>query len=222
MKKSGLLIFFYLLLVTIVTAQDIRPVFNKTYTSYFSVSKHIPRVVAYTLTKEMISCRGGKVKDMSLHPDPQLLKETDFNIDYANAGFVPAFCMSLDYNLCDKAGRKEAFYFTNIVPRPKAFNDGLWGQLQEEELRQVESNDTIKVFTGNAGESWSFGPHNITVPKYCWKVIYIPKLESYLSYVFPNEVPVDDRIYTDFFKPDVTEVEKLCNCSFDKGQITFD
>ena len=66
--------------------------------------------------------------------------------------------------------------------------------------RDVKDYDSVYVWCGSVGEAKKIG--RISVPKQCWKVVYIKRMNTYTAYLFENntskadglknnEVPVD-------------------------------
>jgi len=202
--------------------QDIVKVRNTNYTSYFSKSGHIPVLVVYTLTSKMLDCKRSRQEIGTKYAtDPRLAKSTDIKEDYKDANFDQAQMMNPDENTCDKTAYAESYYYTNVMPMPKNLYKELWGKLHDFEMEQAKKYKKIKVFSGTVGKNWVIGLDNdITVPEYCWKVIYIPSKDQYLCYEFHNIEPTYHLDNLDRHKVDINVIESLAGVHFVNGIIS--
>jgi len=202
-------------------SQDIVKVRNQNFTSYFSKSQHIPVLVVYSLTPDLFNCIKMKGENgVKLNTDPQLPEATDLKEDYNNSLFDNAQMMSPDENTCDRDAYSESFYFTNVMPMPKDLYGAMWTKLHEKEILKAKKFKKIKVFAGTVGKNWVIGrTNNITVPEWCWKVIYIPSTDEYLCYQFHNVEPysADDKLAN--HKVDLNTIESLAGVHFVNGVI---
>lgn len=202
--------------------QDIVKVRNQNYTSYFSKSQHIPVLVVYSLTPDLFNCIKMKGEHgIMLGTDPQLPDATNLKDDYNNSLFDNAQMMSPDENLCDRDAYTESYYFTNVMPMPRNLHKPLWDNLTEKEIIKAKKFKKIKVFAGTAGRNWVIGKDaNITVPEWCWKVIYIPSTDEYLCYQFHNIEPYTPKDKLAMHKVDLNTIESLAGVHFVNGVIT--
>jgi len=209
--------------------QDIVKIRNQNFTSYFSKSQHIPVLVVYSLTPDMFNCIRMKGENgVKMDTDPQLPEITDLRDDYTNTLFDNANMMAPEENSCDKDAFVESYYFTNIMPMPKDLYKSLWEKLQEKEMVKAKKFKKVKVFAGTVGRNWVIGAnHNVVVPEYCWKVIYIPSTDEYLCYEFHNVQPsqpdynpnnTKDNLAN--HKVDINAIESLAGVHFVNGVIS--
>ena len=203
-------------------AQDIVKVRNLNYTSYYSKSQHIPVLVIYSLTPEQFNCN--KLKGESAikpGPDPQLADYTALKEDYNNSLFETTQMMAAEENGCDKDAFTESYYFTNIMPMPRNLYKELWANLHTKEMVKAKKYKKIKVFTGTVGRNWIIGAeHNVVVPEYAWKVIYIPSTDEYLCYEFHNIEPFNPKDKVNNHKVDLATIESLAGVHFVNGVIS--
>ena len=203
-------------------AQDIVKIRNINYTSYFSKSQHIPVLVIYSLTPEQFNCNKLKGENsIKIGPDPQIADYTDLKLDYDNSLFDHCQMMAPEENGCDKDAYTESFYFSNIMPMPRNLYKYLWEKLQTKEMVKAKKYKKIKVFSGTVGRNWVIGAeHNIVVPEYCWKVIYIPSTDQYLCYEFHNIEPFNANDKVNNHKVDLNTIESLAGVHFVNGVIS--
>ncbi len=202
--------------------QDIIKIRNLNYTSYFSKSQHIPVLVIYSLTPEQFNCNKLKGEDgIKLSPDPQLPDYTALKEDYENTLFDHTQMMAAQENGCDKDAYTESFYFSNIMPMPKNLFKDLWEKLHTKEMVKAKKYKKVKVFCGTVGRNWVVGAeHNVIVPEYCWKVIYIPSTDQYLCYEFHNIEPFNANDKVNNHKVDLNTIESLAGVHFVNGVIS--
>ena len=119
------------------------------YTSTFDTSKHIPIVVKWWLTKEMVSCSGRVQRTNKFTLDPKLPACTNLSRDYAGSGYDRGHNMSAEDNACSETGMKECFYFSNMCPQTPRLNRGIWKSLETYTRELARQNDSILVWCGS-------------------------------------------------------------------------
>ncbi len=230
-STSALMAILFVVFSSNSYAQDIVKIRNQNFTSYFSKSQHIPVLVVYSLTPDMFNCIKMKGENgIKLDTDPQLPEITDLKDDYINGYtlFDNAQMMAPEANTCDKDAFVESFYFTNVMPMPKDLYKDLWEKLQEKEIVKAKKFKKVKVFAGTVGRNWVMGKnHNVIVPEWAWKVIYIPSTDEYLCYQFhniqpskPDYNPTNAKDNLANHKVDINAIESLAGVHFVNGVIS--
>jgi endonuclease G len=212
-KKNmrNLFIIFLFLIFSSFQGDDIIKVSHTNYTSTFSVSNRYPVVVEWWLTKEMISCDDGVERSSSFKTDPKISKLTNLSKYYKNSGYDRGHMMPSADNLCQtKKIQEESFYFSNISPQYKELNRGDWKSLEIESRKYSMEHDSVYIWTGNIGQIKKIG--KVSVPKYCWKVIYIKKLNIKKGFLFENNESKSDGFENN--EVDVQVIEKLTGINF--------
>ena len=201
--------------------QDVVKIRNLNFTSYFSKSQHIPVLVIYTLTPDIFNCMRVKGESgIKLEKDPQLPDVTDLKEDYTFSQFEDAQMMAPEENTCEKDAYVESFYFTNVMPMPKNLYKELWEKLHTKEMVKARKFKKVKVFAGTVGRNWVIGhAHNVIVPEWAWKVIYIPSTDEYLCYQFHNIEPFNPKDNLANHKVDLATIESLAGVHFVNGVI---
>lgn len=216
--KRLLLSAFVFLVQLQATAQHIIKLEHTYFTSYFSVTEHIPVMVHYVLTSDMVTCpEEQKVPRSKGHftADPIAHDETNLLKDYVRSGYDKGHNMSAADNGCNEQAMKECFYFSNMTPQPHFFNAGVWEKLERQERDEAADHGKIIVTTGSTGKAATIGPDEVVVPKYMWKVIYIPSKKRYECYIFPNSDEANKSL--DDYETTLETLEAHADVTFSEG-----
>jgi endonuclease G len=181
--------FLYFILVGIIPlsikSQDTIRIKHTNYTTVFSKSKRYPVLVEWWLTKYMISCPTPLKRKDNFKPDPQLPNETDISKDYVGSGTDRGHMCPAAENLCQTPEvQDECFYFSNMAAQYHSLNAGDWKSVEVWERDIANKYDSIHVWCGSIGEIKKIG--SISVPKECWKLIYIKKTNEWFGFLFDN------------------------------------
>lgn len=204
-------ILLFLLLFTLnVSAQDTITIYHKAYSTTFSKSKYYPIKVEWWLTKNSLTCNTRAKRGDKFIPDPKLINETNLQSSYTGQGFDRGHNFPSADAACDQVANDESFYFSNMTAQYPALNRGDWKTLESFTRELALKNDSTKVWCGSIGEDKKIG--TVSVPKQCWKVIYIKKTNEWLAYLFNNDTSKADGI--DNNKVKITDIEKLTGFKF--------
>jgi len=184
MKKFFL--FKLLLLISITTfSQDTVRIKHINYTTVFSKSKRYPVLVEWWLTKSMVTCLTPLKRKDNFKPDPQLPKETDIAADYVGSGTDRGHMCPAADNLCQtQEVQDECFYFSNMASQYHSLNAGDWKSVETWTREITQKYDSIHIWCGNIGEVKKIG--SVSVPKVCWKIIYIKQTKEWVGFIFNN------------------------------------
>ncbi len=159
------------------------------YTTVFSESEHIPVVVKWWLTREMVSCSNRAKRTNKFTADPDLSQFTNLNKDYARSGYDRGHNLSAEDNVCSATGMKECFYYSNMCPQTPKLNRGVWKSLETYCRKLAKQNDSLLIWCGSVcTSSTSIGKDKVAVPDYCWKIVYIKKTGETQAYSFKNDI----------------------------------
>lgn len=182
--KKILLILSVFLFVSFQNNDSIQ-VTHTNYKSTFSKKNRYPIVVEWWVTKEMVSCENPMDRKDKFKADPKISKYTSLSKHYKNSGYDRGHMMPVADNLCQtKKVQEECFYFSNISPQHENLNRGDWKSLEIKTRDYSLEYDSIRVWSGNIGQIKKIG--DVSVPKYCWKVIYIKQLNIKRGFIFEN------------------------------------
>lgn len=207
------LILFPILCLSFIfsNAQDTVRIKHTNYTTVFSKSKKYPVLVEWWVTKKMVDCPTPLKRKDNFKPDPKLVVDTDISKDYVGSGFDRGHMMPAADNLCQtQQVQDECFYFSNMSAQYHSLNAGDWKSLETLVRDEAKTQDSIKVWCGNIGEIQKIG--KVSVPKQCWKVIYIKKQNVWKSYLFENDKSKPDGIKNN--EVTLSVIEKLTGFKF--------
>ena len=172
--------------------------------------------VAYELSKEETTKQVDRTNKFIA--DPKANSEIADNQDYAGSGYdrghlAPAGDMSWS-----ATSMEESFYYSNMSPQQPSFNRGIWKKLEERVRTWAIENSALYIVTGpilTAGLS-TIGEHQISVPKYYYKVILDytePELKG-IGFIIPNKGSQDSlQAYT----VSIDSVERATGIDFFPG-----
>lgn len=209
--KKLLIVTLFCLSSVISYSQDTVRIKHTNYSTVFSKSKKYPVVVEWWVTKNMVTCPTPLKRKDNFKPDPKLFQYTDLSKDYVGSGFDRGHMMPAADNLCQtQQVQDECFYFSNMAAQYHSLNAGDWKSLETFVREEAKKSDSIRVWCGNIGEIKKIG--SVSVPKYCWKVIYIKKENIWKSFLFENNTSKPDGFQNN--EVEISEIEKMTGLKF--------
>jgi DNA/RNA endonuclease G (NUC1) len=159
-----LLIFLFLIPLTIFGQRIDTIINNGHYTSYYSYTLKQPHYVIYKLYKGGGNCdrRGMTFKSGGVKFSPTFK-------DYSKSGYDQGHLVSFEDYAYDCIKAESTFRYYNAVPQTPDLNRGVW-KMYEHIIRQVSQNDSLLIITGGSDYRKKIG--SVYVPEYCWKVVY--------------------------------------------------
>ena len=210
MKNLKLISIFLFLSVNIFSQDTIR-IKHTNYTSVFDKVKKYPVLVEWWLTKKMVSCPTPLKRKDNFKPDPILPEHTNIAKYYVGSGFDRGHMMPAADNLCQTQKiQDECFYFSNMSAQYHSLNAGDFKTLETLSRDFAKDLDSIHIWTGNVGEIQKIG--KVSVPEYCWKVLYFKKSKKYVSYLFKNDKSKPDGIENNIVP--LEKIKKLTGFKF--------
>jgi endonuclease G len=192
-------------------SQDTIRLKHTNYTSVFDKTKKYPILVEWWITKKMVDCEKPLKRKDNFKPDPQLPVETDLLKDYVGSGYDRGHMMPAADNLCQtQQVLDESFYFSNMSAQKHSLNAGDWKSLETLTREFAKNIDSIHVWAGNIGVIKKIG--NVSVPEYCWKVVYFKQPNKYVAYLFKNDGSKPDGIDNNEVK--LEKITKLTGFKF--------
>lgn len=146
--------------------------------------------VAYELTRERLD-KNWVDRAGSFFPDPLVRTESATPRDYSGSGYdrghlVPAADMAFD-----TLAMNETFFMSNISPQERAFNGGVWRELEENTRDWARKFEHLYVVTGpvlTRPGNGQIGFSKVTVPASYYKVLLAPEQHRAIAFVLPNAV----------------------------------
>ena len=146
--------------------------------------------VAYEITRDRLNAKWVE-RATTFRPDPNVRTESATPRDYSGSGYdrghlVPAADMAFD-----SLAMHESFFMSNISPQERAFNGGVWRELEECVRDWARQFQHVYVVTGpvlsRPGKA-QIGFSKVTVPAAYYKVVLAPKQHRAIAFVLPNTV----------------------------------
>ncbi|WP_292460601.1 DNA/RNA non-specific endonuclease, partial [Methanothermococcus sp.] len=114
---------------------------------------------------------------------------------------------SLDYS---KKVQKETFLMSNIAPQAKWLNRKYWAKVERFSRFLAVKYGIVNIITGNCG-SIGHLKNNVNIPKWWYKIIYIPKLHKFIGFLAPNTNKGMKTAKLKEYKVPIEEIEQICN-----------
>lgn len=183
-----ILLIAFLFLITMASKgqvpKDTITIKHKFYKTTFNKKLLYPVKVEFWITKKSSSCTNKFSRTDNFTPDPTIPQYTNLDKNYNNSGYDRGHNCDAEDNICDFQGMNESFYYSNMTPQSPLLNRGVWKTLEIYCRSLAASQDSIKVVCGSIGMLKIV--NGLTIPKFCWKVIYIKKTKVKEFYLFLN------------------------------------
>lgn len=184
------------------------------YTIGYFESYRIPLWTYYESTKEVIlQCH--LPRKGSFHADPAVslvqADDNDYAMPFEKGHLVP--CEPMTFS---EESMRQTFYYTNCVPQYEKVNSGRWKSLEKLVNNWAIDNEEVMIFTGNVvtGRSGRRGPHDVTIPDYCFKIVLDhrePEIKA-IAFLVPNQDKKMDALKT--YVKSIDEIEALTGFDF--------
>jgi len=210
---------------------------HKSYSLSYNSSYVLPSWVTYKVTKSQVN-EYEKVK-AKYQADPMITTRSANKKDYNEGGFSMAQLVSyLDVQNIQE-GKEETFYMSNIVAMKPAFYSFIWAKTEELTRLWNAGTDGLYITCGpvlaDAPFAHTLGDNNVGVPKRLFKVIYDPKNQKAIGFIFTNgnasgklksyAMSVDEvekTIGIDLFKSLDDEIENKVESEFNINDWNFE
>jgi endonuclease G len=186
---------------------------------YFSLSyleKHEQAEwVSYKLTVDMLNAP--KVPRTNyFNPDYSVSTGSSFHKDYSGSNYTRGHLVPAADMAFDQKGMEESFFMSNISPQKKAFNGGIWRELEELTRDWARKYKTIYVVTGpllNRNSYNKIGKNRVSVPEMFFKIIIdIDNLEQKgIAFLIPNK---KSELKLSNFVVTIDSIESLSGINF--------
>lgn len=168
-------------------------------------------MVEWWETKAKVACPNPLPRKDAFQPDPQLIVETSIKEDYVGSGYDRGHMSPAASNQCQTAGVQiECFYMSNMSAQTHRLNAGDWKSLEVLTRDIASKQDSVRIWAGNVGEIKKIG--RVSVPKQCWKVVYVKASNEWMAFLFENDESKPDGINNN--KVDLKDIEKLTGFKF--------
>lgn len=117
----------------------------RNYSFWYDLNNRVALWVAYPLVKGHLS---GVKRTDKWDYDPMVPHRYQGEVSYSYAGYDRGHQLPSADRLCSAEANEQTFYYTNITPQNKNFNQGIWETLEVLVRNQVSDCDTMFVVTG--------------------------------------------------------------------------
>jgi endonuclease G len=154
-------------------------------------------------------------------PDNAVTTGSAIHSDYSNSGYTRGHLVPAGDMAFDTTAMRESFFMSNMTPQLKAFNNGVWKELEEDIRDWTYESDTLYIISGPvlSDPIKTIGKKNkVTVPSAFYKVIldYTGPEKKAIGFIIPHELS-EKRLET--YMVTVDEVERLTGIDFFGGMI---
>jgi endonuclease G, mitochondrial len=187
--------------------------------SYYSLSyieKHEQAEwTAHLLSREMLRIPNVP-RSNYFNPDPFINTGSAVHADYSGSGYTRGHLVPAGDMAHDKIAMEESFYMSNMSPQLRAFNNGVWRELEENVRDWAFSKGSVFVITGPVltdSVRKKIGKNRVSVPDSFFKVVlsYYDKHRKAVAFIIPNarsEQPLQDYMVS------VDEAERITGIDF--------
>ncbi len=196
-------------------------VHHKYYSLSYNEKYEIPEWVAYVLTKK--SLRVPNVpRAKRFNPDLKVKTRSAIYYDYKGSGYSRGHLAPAADMAFSEEAMKESFLMSNITPQKRAFNGGIWNELEQDVRNWAWKDNKLFVVTGPIIDDTIkkfIGKNEVGIPNKFYKVLLDiddPERKA-IGFVIPNER--SERPLKDY-AVSVDSIEKLTGIDFFKDLLT--
>ena len=196
---------------------------HRYYSLSYNEKYEVPEWVAYVLTKE--SLRIPNVKRTNwFEADKSISSGSAGYYDYKGSGYTRGHLVPAGDMAFNKEAMKESFLMSNIAPQNRAFNNGIWKELEENVRNWAWENNKLYIVTGPVLDKSIvkyIGKNKVGVPRYFYKVVLDiddPERKG-IAFLIPNErseKPLKEYEVT------IDSIEKLTHIDFFNDMLIDD
>jgi len=183
---------------------------KKVFDICYSCKYKHPLAVVYTLKGYLVKKRMSR-KGLSFRADYSLpAKCRAYTKDYSKTGYDRGHLgsnASFDFN---RKIQKQTFLLSNIAPQKPQLNRRLWAKIERFTRLEAIRYKKIEVITGTCGSIGTI-KHNVSIPRYWFKIIYIPSLNKPISFLAPNTNTGMSRAKAKDYLSSLREIKEKCN-----------
>jgi endonuclease G len=170
---------------------DLDLVHHHFYSLGYNEELELAQWVAYVITKDDLKIPNVK-RNKDYMTDPKVASGSAHYKDYSGSGYTPGHLAPAGDMAFNKLAMKESFYMSNISPQIKAFNNGIWKELEENVRDWAYNSDMLYVVTGPLvrGISERIGRNEVGVPKSFFKAILDNSgtEKKSIGFIIPNDL----------------------------------
>ncbi len=196
-------------------------VHHKYYSLAYNEDKEQADWVVYRLTRASLKVPNVK-RERHYAADYNVKTRSAYHRDYTHSGYTRGHLAPAGDMAFSEEAMKESYFMSNMSPQTRAFNNGVWKELEENIRDWAYREDVLIIVTGPVFESKTpkrIGQNRVAVPDAFFKVVLDqspPEIKA-IGFVIPNDVT--DKPLADYAMT-VDEVESLTGFNFFRGLET--
>ncbi len=168
-------------------------VFHRYYTLSYLENDEEAQWVAYVLTRDHLNVHHVDRTDW-FYQDNSVTTHSAVYHDYSGSSYTRGHLAPAADMAFDTGAMRESFFMSNISPQTRAFNEGIWRELEEQTRDWARMWGRLYVITGPVLKDHThlehIGRDKVTVPKLFYKVLLdadLPEIKS-IAFLIPNAV----------------------------------
>lgn len=193
-------------------------VIHSTYSLGYNEESEQASWVGYQLTREQLNRPRVKRKDW-FEEDPLVLTKSAHHRDYSGSGYTRGHLIPAADRAFSREAVDETFFMSNMSPQLRAFNGGVWRDLEEHVRDWARKHKELYIFTGpvlhELNGKYIGKSSQVEVPEQFYKVLWAPGVGS-IGFVMPNQIST--RPLMDF-AVSVDQVESVAEIDFFKDMM---
>jgi len=182
---------------------------KKAFDICYSCKYKHPLAVAYMLQGDLVK-KKLKRKGLRFRPDYNLpIKCRAYTKDYSKTGFDRGHLApnaAFDYS---KSVQKQTFLLSNIAPQKPQLNRKLWNKIERLSRFLAVKYKKVEVITGTCGSIGKI-KNNVNIPRWWYKIIYIPSLKKSVAFLAPNTNSKMSKAKIKQFKTTINTIKQTC------------
>lgn len=159
------------------------------YSIGYNTQTKTPAWVAEKLTREALDGKS-TTRTNNFRQDPLIPEQYSATLeDYRGSGFDRGHMAPAEDFRNSETQMSDSFYLSNMIPQNSGLNRGTWAVLEKNMRYWAQKYGEIYIVTGPIyyqGKSLGYAG-KVPVPTHVYKAIYIPKINSSVSFILPNQ-----------------------------------
>ena len=145
------------------------------YSLVYNEKNEIPAWVAYVLTKSDLKKPNVK-RANKFRADYDVTSRSAFHRDYTHSGYTRGHMAPAGDMAFNETAMNESFFMSNMCPQIRAFNNGIWRELEETVRDWAYDNDRLYVVSGPVleGIDQRIGDNRVGVPTVSYTHLTLP------------------------------------------------
>jgi endonuclease G, mitochondrial len=175
--------------------------------------------VAYHMDRDMLNVPNIG-RDREFRPDPNVSTQSATHRDYTGSGYTRGHLAPAGDMAFDSTAMRESFYMSNISPQVRAFNNGVWKELEENVRDWTYKAKDLYIITGPILDEpiKTIGRGNkVKVPSAFYKILLDYNHKKAIAFIIPHRLSEEPL---QSFMTSIDEVELITGIDFFPDMLT--